>query len=206
MNYTDSPDAVVHAGTGKPMHDDSGPVDTVWAAKDANMIIWSLMQLLADGGISPASFNPAASNTYDRVSLAVKAIANGNTGTFTPTLTFGGASTGMTFAQQVGRWVRRGGVVTWWTFLQLTAKGSATGDAVVTLTGLPNSLANYPAQASVDLMAALTGHVSGMQIVSSNTVQVRMFNGTTSEAGSATHANFTDTTHLYLRGEYYTES
>lgn len=206
MNYTDSPDAVIHGGTGHPMHDDSGPVDTVWAAKDANMLIWSLMKLLADASVSAASFNPAASNTYDRVSLAVQAMANGTVGTFAPVLSFGGASTGMAYTQQVGRWVRRGRVVTWWIFILLSAKGSATGDAKVTLTGLPAALANYPAQGSVDLMAALTGHISGMQLASTNEVEVRMFNGSSSEAGSATHANFTDTSHLYLRGEYYTES
>lgn len=75
MDYTTSPDFDTVAG--KRLHKDSGPIDTVWSAKDANQIIWNLMKLLEDAGVSPASFDGTVPSTYDRVSLAVAARATG---------------------------------------------------------------------------------------------------------------------------------
>jgi hypothetical protein len=74
------------------------------------------------------------------------ASANANTlddyeeGTWTPALTFGGGSTGMTWTVQVGWYTKVGNVVTAGWNLQTLTKGSSTGAA--TLTGLPFSTAN----------------------------------------------------------------
>jgi hypothetical protein len=54
-------------------------------------------------------------------------------GTFTPTLTFGGGSTGITYNAQVGRYTKVGRLVTVSFTIQLTNKGSSTGDAKVSL-------------------------------------------------------------------------
>lgn len=56
-------------------------------------------------------------------------------GTWTPGLTFGGASVDMTFANQVGRYTKIGRAVIINGILTLSAKGSSTGAARVT--GLP---------------------------------------------------------------------
>lgn len=205
MQFTQSPDFVTHGGTGNRMHQDTGAVDTVWSANDANMVIWNLMKLLTDGGISAAAFDPNNPATYNRVSLAVQALAAGaaeTQGTFTPALTFGGAAVGMTYADQLGLYARRGNRVNFQAFIRLTAKGSSTGSAVVDLGALPAAAGNFACQGSVEAMVALTGHVSGMIIGNTNDVQVRMFDGSTTEAGIATHANFSNTTHLYLTGWY----
>lgn len=77
MQFTQSDAFVTHPGTGNRLHSDAGPVDTVWSAQDANMIIWSLMRLLSDAGVSAATFNPDDANTYNRVSLAVAERARG---------------------------------------------------------------------------------------------------------------------------------
>lgn len=54
---------------------------------------------------------------------------------FTPTLAFGGASTGITYAVQGGSYTRIGNLI-WFTInLNLTSKGTATGSA--TIEGLP---------------------------------------------------------------------
>jgi len=74
------------------------------------------------------------------------ASANANTlddyeeGTWTPALTFGGGSTGMTWTLQVGWYTKVGNVVTAGWNLQTLTKGSSTGAA--TLAGLPFSTAN----------------------------------------------------------------
>lgn len=64
-------------------------------------------------------------------------------GTWTPSLTFGGGSTGMTYSAQVGTYTKIGNACATQLYLLLTAKGSSTGNAVVG--GLPfasNNTAN----------------------------------------------------------------
>ena len=57
-------------------------------------------------------------------------------GTWTPTLTFGGGSTGITYtARRVGTYAKVGKLVTVYFFFATTSKGSSTGNAVIT--GLP---------------------------------------------------------------------
>ena len=56
-------------------------------------------------------------------------------GTFTPTLTFGGGSTGLTYTAQLGTYTRIGRMVFVTIAIDLSAKGSSTGDALIS--GLP---------------------------------------------------------------------
>ena len=56
-------------------------------------------------------------------------------GTWTPTVTFGGGSTGITYSTQSGGYVKVGSKVTVWFYLQLSNKGSSTGDSKIQ--GLP---------------------------------------------------------------------
>jgi hypothetical protein len=56
-------------------------------------------------------------------------------GTFTPTVTFGGASTGVTYIDQSGKYTRVGNILTFQLSVQISSKGSATGDFA--LGGLP---------------------------------------------------------------------
>lgn len=85
MNYTQSDSFSTHAGTGHRMHDDAKPVPTAWSANDANSVIWSLMQLLADAGVTPVSFDPANPTSYDRVSQAVQILGGVRLSAFTGT-------------------------------------------------------------------------------------------------------------------------
>jgi hypothetical protein len=55
-------------------------------------------------------------------------------------LQFGGASVGLTTSQNTGRYTKVGRQVTVSGYLNLTAKGSSTGQAVIT--GLPFTIAN----------------------------------------------------------------
>ena len=62
------------------------------------------------------------------------------TGTWTPTLQFSGASVGVTYAVQVGRYVRVGDLVHLMGRIELTGDGSSVGDAEIS--GLPFAAAN----------------------------------------------------------------
>ena len=74
MDYTNSNAFVIHAGTGRRMHQDNAPVTTLVSATDLNQIVWSLMQLLSDASVSAAAFDPSLPATYNRVSLAIQAL------------------------------------------------------------------------------------------------------------------------------------
>lgn len=62
------------------------------------------------------------------------------TTSWTPVLNFGGATTGITYSTQVGRYVRIGSLVFYQLNLILSSKGTATGAA--TITGLPFTILN----------------------------------------------------------------
>ena len=63
-------------------------------------------------------------------------------GTWTPTITFGGASVGMTYDAQVGAYTKIGDLVTVSAWVDLSAKGSSTGAAQGA--GLPFTSGNIP--------------------------------------------------------------
>ena len=58
--------------------------------------------------------------------------------TWTPVLTFGGGSTGITYTTQAGQYVRVGKFVACTGLITLSSKGSSTGNAVIT--GLPATI------------------------------------------------------------------
>jgi hypothetical protein len=72
-------------------------------------------------------------------------------GSFTPALAFGGASVGITYSSQLGRYVKISNLVFWTIYIALSNKGSSTG--AVTITGFP-----FVANASV---GANSGGASG---------------------------------------------
>jgi hypothetical protein len=72
-------------------------------------------------------------------------LADYEEGTWTPTLAFGGVTTGITYSVQTGQYTKVGRQVTLQAYVVLSSKGAATG--ITTITGLPfNANANnYPA-------------------------------------------------------------
>ncbi len=64
-------------------------------------------------------------------------------GTFTPTISFGGASTGITYHRQFGRYIKSSGIIHFWLRVDLTSKGTSSG--VLTVSGIPKSAQSIPA-------------------------------------------------------------
>lgn len=86
--------------------------------------------------------NENASLSFDRA-LGSTSFNDTNTLTsWTPALTIGGVSTGITYSNQVGRLTIVGKTVFFEAYVSLTSKGAATGD--VAITGLPIASANIP--------------------------------------------------------------
>lgn len=124
-------------------------------------------------------------------------------GTFTPGISFGGASVGITYSTQIGRYMRIGSRVFFNLSVVLTAKGSSTGAAKVT--GLPfaaNSTANNVQCFAVRVLS-LNSASGGMQarvLPSASVIDL----GMTATGGSPnlTDVEFQNTTTVNISGHY----
>lgn len=124
------------------------------------------------------------------------------TGTFTPVLTFGGASTGITYAAQSGQYSRVNGITTVFIYIVLSSKGSATGS--MTITGLPfggGAGYKYTATVVMDGCAGLVGTTFG-QIYPAET-QIRFGQQTaTGITAGISDANVTNGTQIFVTLTY----
>lgn len=122
---------------------------------------------------------------------------------FTPALSFGGGTTGITYLAQVGRYTRMGGMVFFSAFVALTAKGSSTGAALIT--GLPVAalnVASYNQAVSVryDSMSSISG--AAMAFLLPNVTTVRLEHLGTGTAAQLTDANFGNSSSVLVTGSY----
>lgn len=119
-------------------------------------------------------------------------------GTWTPGVTFGGAAVGVTYgASNGGRYTKVGRLVTATFLLQLTAKGSSTGAAV--LTGLPFVSIASPVLACMAKgwaasLSGVSGTVEGT--VPSAAQAITLFNANGGAAATLTSSNFTNASQL----------
>lgn len=64
MDFTQSPSAALDTASGHKFHDDQAAFPTVWSGKDANSLIWSLMEVVLASGLTPMQFDRADPTTY----------------------------------------------------------------------------------------------------------------------------------------------
>lgn len=123
-------------------------------------------------------------------------------GTFTPSITIGGASTGITYSVQLGRYTKIGRVVFVALQVTLTSKGALTGNVAVA--GLPFASSPTPANQLVTRVNNVAGFTVPMAnvAVSATTCSISNFNGAV--LASVTDANFTNTSVINLTGFYTT--
>jgi hypothetical protein len=126
-------------------------------------------------------------------------------GDWTPVVTLGGATTGITYdgAATLGRYTKVGRKVSVSGAVKLTSKGSASGAAMIT--GLPFTARNDGLAASAAFgyataMSSISGAIIGM--VAANQSRVSLFQSANGAAASLTSANFTNTTHLMFSVTY----
>lgn len=127
-------------------------------------------------------------------------------GSYTPTITFGGGSTGLTYAAngQVGRYVKVGKLVYVTGRIVLSAKGSSTGSAVVD--GLPFTTANVFNGQNVNLigyysnLASISLAVTGL--VNTNATTFSLYQGGAASVAALTHSNFTNTSDFIWGSSY----
>jgi hypothetical protein len=121
-------------------------------------------------------------------------------GVWTPTITFGGGSTGITYSVRVGTYTKVGRMVTAACSIGLSSKGVSTGN--VSITGLPfttEASHNYATSVFVDSIT-----YTGMVI--SQTVSTSLIMYQSTEAGvttALTNSNFVDSSFLRLNVTYF---
>lgn len=156
---------------------------------------------LGDGQVQfPATQNPSSdANTLDDY----------EEGTWTPTLTFGGAAVGMTATgQTLGRYTKIGNMVAIYFRHQLSAKGSSTGSAVIG--GLPFASNNFTGNPPYSLptgqidAGSFASLVAGFDMAigaGGSTISLRN-RSTTGQSGNMTEANFTNSSGFGGSGVY----
>jgi hypothetical protein len=129
-------------------------------------------------------------------------------GTFTPTITFGGAAAGVTYSNQTGNFTRIGNRIFYNLNITLSSKGSSTGE--FRIAGLPtlSSDANvsYPASLRMTNMANDLGATHCVADVIGSDSAVRILKtdntGATEIMIAATDADFTNTSRIVISGSY----
>ena len=118
-------------------------------------------------------------------------------GTFTVGIAFGGASVGVVYAQQIGIYTKVGRIVHFSGRVDLSNKGSSTGEA--TITGLPFNASLGAASVGYQLSAAPSG-AQVMLTLSGTVITVRYATGTTT--AESTDANFANNSIIIFGGTY----
>lgn len=123
-------------------------------------------------------------------------------GSFVPAIAFGGASAGVTYSNQTGRYYWRGGVVTGFFELTITNKGASVG--AMTITGLPFQCKLVNGVATVGKFATLSSNFTPVLDITKNT---SVINVKTGASGSETDFSNTDlpagATNVVLNGSFY---
>jgi len=177
-------------------------------------IAWNqIMQTFPSGGVSIGNttdpgagnlrFNTTGSNGIYFGSSSQ--LNDYETGTWTPVLNFGGATTGITYTIHQGTYTKVGRMVTIQCGIYLSSKGSATGG--VTITGLPYTAINAAfgdnsfIVAGLGNFSSITSCVIGYVGANSTTVYLNQQDGAT----QLTNSNFTNTTYFEFTAVYQSQ-
>lgn len=124
-------------------------------------------------------------------------------GTWTPVLSFGGNSDGITYSFQIGRYRRINNIVFCDMTVQLTNKGTSTGQAVIS--GLPYSAGGIVRVINIAEFANITLPQGGIDVAAELSLsQLRLIsNRSGTFPVNITDANFTNTTRIRIYFTYF---
>lgn len=117
---------------------------------------------------------------------------------WTPTLSFGGNSVGITYSAQIGTYVANGNVLNFTVDLILTSKGSSTGIATISLPFLPigGSISSIQSQ-----NVTFTNTPQALIDIAVNTIGLEQ-NISGSTVSALTNSNFSNNSTLFFSGWY----
>jgi hypothetical protein len=161
----------------------------------AGVKTFSSNPVLSGGGIQfPATQVPSAD---------ANALDDYEEGTFTPAISFGGASVGVTYTRNVGFYTKIGNLVFYEIDIILSAKGSSTGVAQIgTLPFVKVASHNTPVAMHVHSVTSGVGDTMLSARHDAGTTNIKPFKIVTGTATQLTDADVTNTTQIFLSGKY----
>ena len=148
--------------------------------------------------------SPYSSAKQYATSASVAAKAPYSTGTWLPTITFGGGSTGITYTDRGGRYVKLGNYIFVSGYMILSSKGSSTGTAAINLPASSNAELTSYGNTFVFNYVTGTGIAGIIGEVQQNTSYMWLVLPGASAYSVATDASIVNNTQLYFSGSYYT--
>lgn len=167
---------------------------------------------IAIANTSTGTHNTINGNTYESSSDSpTNRIVNGGgsgqllgadvQATITPTLEFGGGSTGVTYSTQDGGYTQAGRLVVFWIDIRLTSKGTDTGTAVI-VAGLPAPITAADFAANVSYSSSNTQAPSGGLLNSSGEIQLFFDTAAGNRSNTVDDADFANTSTIRISGSY----
>lgn len=158
---------------------------------------------LAVGGATPSASGVGITfPAVQSVSSDANTLDDYEEGTWTPILNFGGGSTGITYAAQVGEYTKVGRSVTFKCQITLTSKGSSMGNASVA--GLPFGSVGNLTTGSTRIEGMAVGLVQPIQIlIGVTSVSFRFEKIVSGSFAILTDADFSGTCVLFVNGTYF---
>jgi len=124
----------------------------------------------------------------------------GGIGTWTPALYFGGAAVGMTYSGRGGNYVRAGNAVLFAGFMALSAKGSSSGNAVIS--GLPVTPSGDTSIANVFFSGMATNWINVVAYTSSGLLYLAGTQAAAASLSILSHTDFGNSSTLFFSGMY----
>ena len=122
-------------------------------------------------------------------------------GTWTPTLSFGGASVGIVYTGNAGTYTKIGRLVTGRFILGLSSKGSSTGDAIIS--GLPFTLASDLGSAVTELASGFTSTPPTSGFPQDNTTFINLWSMGTTGITNTNNTNFSNSCRVDMWFQYF---
>lgn len=144
----------------------------------------------AAGLVFGEASTPSASNTLDRY----------EEGTWTPTVSFGGGSTGVTYSNQQGSYTVIGDLVFFRVFVQLTSKGTDTGNLAISMPSGQNASSITPA--TVGTMFNFTSSVGAVYAMVSTSGLLSLKKETATGNTDITDADVSNSMYIIVSGTY----
>ena len=161
----------------------------------------SLAPTISDAGVISLTSGALKFPATQITSADANTLDDYEEGTWTPDLQFGGAKVGITYGSgnQVGTYTKIGNFVLFQAYIQLTSKGSSTGNAQ--LYGLPFATASAPYTGAILQLrqVSFADSPSGLIVSSQISFAETANDGTYS---TLTNANFADNSEVHVSGLY----
>ena len=158
---------------------------------------------------STGKITSTAGITFGSDTASANVLDDYEEGTFTPTVTFGGGSTGITYSssRRVGKYTKIGNCVEYYIHVEMTNKGSSTGS--LEITGLPFTVTNDPSNAFwfpgavfIQAMSSLTDGAPIFRAVQGGTT-LDCYQISSSSYSNINNTHCTNTSGFQINGKYF---